>query len=157
MIWVLIGLLFIAAFGPILWLMPGERERRLSKLRLKARQRGLVVELTRIEDPSPQAHDRVSSGGVVKRPVISCAAYRLHAPRTPCDLAPFHVACDDPHAAAKVGEGHAALPCQWLAIARDEHGATLYWREHVDGDKLDETIDTIAALLRSLLGDGGVR
>jgi len=157
MIWILIGLLFIAAFGPILWLMPGERERRLSKLRLKARQRGLVVELTRIEDPSPQAHDRVSSGGVLKRPVINCAAYRLHAQRMPVELAPFHIACDDPQAAAKIGDGYAVLPRHWLAVERDQHGATLYWREQVDAGKLDETIDTIAVLLRGLLRESSAQ
>ncbi len=150
MIWALICLLFIAAFGPILWLMPGERERRLSKLRLRARQRGLVVEIARIEDTSPRAEDRVSSGGILKRPVIKCAAYRLHAPPSTSPLPPFHVPRDDPQAAARLGDCHGALPKDWLAVERDQHGATLYWREQIDDRTLDEVVDSIAATLRSL-------
>ncbi len=153
MVWILIALLFIAAFGPILWLMPGERERRLSKLRLLARQRGLVVELTRIEDTQPSANDRVSSGGVIKRPVIQCATYRLHAAHSLGETKSFYVTRDDPEAAVNIGEHHADLPASWLAVERDQHGATLYWREQADADKLGETVDTIVALLRGLLVD----
>lgn len=46
-------------------------------LRMKARQAGLGVILTRIDQLDPEAHERVSSSGVVKRPTIECAAYQL--------------------------------------------------------------------------------
>ena len=154
MTWLLIGLLFVAAFGPILWLMPGPRERCLSKLRLKARARGLVVEMARLEDASPRASDRVSSGGVIKRPVIKCAAYRMHAPRTNGDLTSLHVERDDPQAAALLGEAYADLPHDWLAVERDPHGAALYWREGVSDEMLDEKVATIERLLRTLLRQG---
>ena len=150
MIWLLIGLLFIAAFGPVLWLMPGPRERRLSNLRLKARQRGLVVEMTRLEDVRPRPQDRVSSGGTIKRPVIKCAAYRLHLPNATEVGEALRIARDDPQAGALLGPWHAHLPSDWLLVERDAHSATLYWREQVGDESLDERIDTIASLLRGL-------
>ena len=47
------------------------------ELRMKARQAGLAVKLSRIDQLDPEAHERVSASAVTKRPTIECAAYQL--------------------------------------------------------------------------------
>jgi hypothetical protein len=75
--WLIIGIVLLAAFGPIFWLMPSRRDRRLAAMRLTARQEGLSVDIRHIPKTNPTAQDRVSSGGVIRDPVVECAAYAL--------------------------------------------------------------------------------
>lgn len=75
MTWILIGLVLVVAFGPILWLVPSKRDKRLAAMRARARSEGLLVEMRRIPKPDPRPEDRVSSGGRVRNPVIECASY----------------------------------------------------------------------------------
>jgi hypothetical protein len=75
MTWLIIGLILLAAFGPVLWLVPSRKDRHLSALREQARLEGLVVELRRLPKLQPSAHERVTAGGRVKKPVQECAAY----------------------------------------------------------------------------------
>ena len=75
MAWIVIALVLLIAFGPVLWLLPSKRDKRLSALRARARQEGLVVEMKRLPKPTPELHERVTAGGVVKNPVIDCASY----------------------------------------------------------------------------------
>lgn len=77
MTWVLIGVVLLVAFGPVLWLVPSKKDRRLTALRARGRAEGLVVELRRINNPEPEPQERVSAGGVVKTPVIESASYGL--------------------------------------------------------------------------------
>ncbi len=77
MSWMLIALVLLVAFGPILWLVPSRRDKRLSALRARARSEGLMVEIRRIPKPDPAPEDRVSAGGRIREPVIACAAYGL--------------------------------------------------------------------------------
>jgi hypothetical protein len=74
MTWLIIGLILLAAFGPVLWLVPSRKDRHLSALREQARLEGLVVELRRLPKLQPSAHERVTAGGRVKKPVQECAA-----------------------------------------------------------------------------------
>ncbi|MCZ6619945.1 MAG: hypothetical protein O7E57_17645 [Gammaproteobacteria bacterium] len=78
MTWIIIGLVFLVAFGPVFWLLPSKRDRRLSALRLSARTHGLVVELRRLPKLNPEPEERVSAGGKIRKPVIECAAYLWH-------------------------------------------------------------------------------
>lgn len=82
MTWVLIGLVLVIAFGPVLWLVPSKRDKRLSAMRSRARTEGLVVEVRRIPKPNPDPEDRVSAGGKVRKPVIECASYALPLQRS---------------------------------------------------------------------------
>lgn len=82
MTWLIIAAVLLAAFGPVLWLLPSRRDRRLAAMRQAARQAGLVVELVRIPKTNPSAEDRVSAGGVIRDPVRECAAYALPLPRS---------------------------------------------------------------------------
>ncbi len=84
MTWLIIAGVLLIAFGPILWLIPSRRDKRLAALRLAARQAGLNVEIEHLPKMNPSAEDRVSAGGVIRDPVVDCAAYshilvkRLH-------------------------------------------------------------------------------
>ncbi len=75
MTWIIIGLILLVAFGPVFWLLPSKRDRRLSTLRQAARLAGLTVELRHLPKLNPEPEDRVSAGGKIREPVIDCAAY----------------------------------------------------------------------------------
>jgi hypothetical protein len=77
MTWLLIILVLVVAFGPVLWLVPSKRDKRLSAMRSRARSEGLIVEMRRIPNPDPRPEERVSAGGKVRNPVIECASYGL--------------------------------------------------------------------------------
>ncbi len=81
MTWLLIILVLVVAFGPVLWLIPSKRDKRLSALRSRARSEGLIVEMRRIPKPNPEPSERVSAGGKVRDPVIECASYGLPLPK----------------------------------------------------------------------------
>lgn len=75
MIWVVILLILLVAFGPLLWLRPSPRERRLGKLRQQAYREGLRVELRRLPRANPAAEERVTAGGRALDLSQECAAY----------------------------------------------------------------------------------
>jgi hypothetical protein len=75
MTWMLIGVVLLLAFGPVLWLVPSKKDKRLTALRARGRTEGLVVELRRIPKLDPTARERVSSGGRIRTPSIECASY----------------------------------------------------------------------------------
>ncbi len=77
MTWIVIIIIFIVAFGPLLWLMPSPRERRLSRLRQQAYARGMRVELRRLPKRDLAAEERVSSGGRARDVTREYAAYLL--------------------------------------------------------------------------------
>ena len=81
MTWLLIILVLVVAFGPVLWLVPSKRDKRLSAMRSRARSEGLIVEMRRIPKPDPAPEERVSAGGKVREPVMECASYGLPLPR----------------------------------------------------------------------------
>jgi len=80
MTWLIIAVVLLGAFGPVLWLVPSRRDRRLAALRSAARQQGLVVELARLPNLAPRAEERVSAGGQRRDAVIECAQYRRVLP-----------------------------------------------------------------------------
>lgn len=81
MTWLLIAVVLLVAFGPVLWLVPSKKDKRLAAMRERGRREGLVVEMRRIPKVSPDATDRVSAGGKVRDPVVESASYRLMLPR----------------------------------------------------------------------------
>ncbi len=72
----------LAAFGPLFWLVPSKRERRLAAMRLQARRDGLTVEMRRFPKLDVAPEERVSAGGQPLTPLRESAVY-LHplAPR----------------------------------------------------------------------------
>lgn len=81
MVWIIIAVVVAAALGPLLWLLPTERDRVLGNLRTAARRAGLVVEVTHLPKLNAAAEERVSSGGAAREAKIDCTAYRLTLPR----------------------------------------------------------------------------
>ena len=77
MVWIVIVLILIAAFGPVFYLMPSKASRRQAALRTAARQAGLVVEVGSVPKLDADAAERVSSGGAPRDARIDCAVYRL--------------------------------------------------------------------------------
>ena len=75
MTWLIIGVILLAAFGPVLWLLPSPRDRHLSALRQQARKEGLVVELRRLPKLDAAPEERVSAGGKLREPLVECMAY----------------------------------------------------------------------------------
>jgi len=73
--WLIICIVLLAAFGPVLWLIPSKKDKRLAGLRERARKEGFVVELKRLPKLDPTPEERVSAGGRPREPVVECAAY----------------------------------------------------------------------------------
>lgn len=80
-VYLLIGLILVVAFGPVLWLRPSARERRLAGLRQRAYQEGMRVELRRLPDPAVAAAERVTAGGRMLDTTREVAAYLMPLPR----------------------------------------------------------------------------
>lgn len=75
--YLLIALILIVAFGPLLWLRPNARERRLAKLRQRAYQEGMRVEMRRLPGVEISAGARVTAGGRKLDTTRECAAYLM--------------------------------------------------------------------------------
>ena len=75
--WLIIAVALFAAFGPLFWMMPSRSDRRLAKMRTRARSHGIHVEITQLDDLAAEPHARVNSAGVKLEPKVMCAAYRL--------------------------------------------------------------------------------
>ena len=87
--WFVIFLALGVATGPMLYLMPTERDRHLSALRAQAKSLGYTVQLDRVLKLDPDDHERVTAGGGVRHPAVSCARYRLPLGVTLNQLAPL--------------------------------------------------------------------
>jgi len=81
MTWLIILVVLIAAFGPILWLVPSKRDRRLTAMRQQARQEGMTVEMRGLPKVDPLPEERVTAGGRVLQPVQELAVYQWPLPR----------------------------------------------------------------------------
>ena len=77
MVWIIIVVVLLVAFGPVLYLLPTKKDRRLAALRQRARLLGFVVELKPIAKLNPDARDRVTAGGQLRTPRHDSVAYTL--------------------------------------------------------------------------------
>jgi hypothetical protein len=73
--WIIIIVILLVAFGPLMWLRPSARERRLSKLRQQAYQDGMRVELRRLTPQDPAPEDRVTASGRERTLTVDAPAY----------------------------------------------------------------------------------
>lgn len=87
--WFVIFLALGVAIGPMLYLMPTERDRHLSALRAQAKTLGYTVQLDRVLKLDPDDQERVTAGGGVRHPAVSCARYQLPLGVTLNQLAPL--------------------------------------------------------------------
>ena len=80
MVWLLVVLVCVLAIGPILWLLPSQRDKHVSRCRAAARRAGLIVEVTSVPKLDAPAAERVSAAGVARDAILECVAYRLPLP-----------------------------------------------------------------------------
>lgn len=82
MSWILIAaLVLVAAFGPLLWLKPSAKDKRLTALRARARTANLTVDIKPLTALNPRAEERVSAGGAVRDHSRLVALYSLILPK----------------------------------------------------------------------------
>ena len=77
MTWLIIIGVLVLAIGPIFYLLPSAKDKRLAKLREEARQLGLNVQISFLPKLDPDATERVSAGAAVRDARLTCAAYQL--------------------------------------------------------------------------------
>ncbi len=171
--WVIIVVALVAAFGPLLWMMPSRSDRRLSKMRTRARSHGIQVEITQIEDLAAEPHERVNAAGVKLEPKVMCAAYRLGM-RQLARAAPHWKILRKPAANPDVNGGPipgwiwatqpVADPAYWkqvggvlrevppdtLACAADASEVSCWWRERATAEDAEASVDRVHALLQNL-------
>jgi hypothetical protein len=157
----------VVAFGPLLWLMPTPRERRLAALRQSAYGLGMRVELGRLPNADLPAQQRVSAGGRALDTTRPCAAYLHPLPRRLRHLPPVRVVRGDHGIAARPGWsferggkpdhpalGRAvdalagtleALPDDVLALEWRRHDIGAYWLESPGATA--ENVQNLAGLL----------
>jgi len=157
MTWLIIGLILLAAFGPVLWLVPSRRDRHLSALRDQARREGLVVALQHVPKLNPSADERVTAGGRVKQPTVACTAYTRTLPRRLVELPAWRLLRGNDHPQARAGwqfdparnaggsEFQASmeaiaglfdeLPRDVIGVELSPRALTLYWLESGSADR----------------------
>ena len=77
MVWIVILLALGVVVGPVLYLVPTRRDRRLAAIRLAARRSGLVVELQCVPNLDAPAAERVSAAGAPLAPVHASVSYAM--------------------------------------------------------------------------------
>ena len=73
--WLIIALVLVIAIGPVMYLLPSKKDKRLSALREQARKLGLNVRITHVRKLDPTGPERVSSAGEQLDPKVNCVAY----------------------------------------------------------------------------------
>jgi len=167
--WLIIGVILVAAFGPIFWMVPSASDRRLAKMRARARTHGVQIEMTQLDDLNAEASARVTAGGVRRDPKVSVAAYRL-ALRRLARAAPRWKILRRPAAndgplpdwqweTAPSGDADywkqvanvvSQLPSDALALAADASEVSCWWRERVSAQDAVGSVDHLYELLRKL-------
>ncbi|MEM1229866.1 MAG: hypothetical protein AAGI15_04965 [Pseudomonadota bacterium] len=92
MSWIVIALIvLLAAFGPVMWLRPSARDKRLTALRARARELGLNVDVRPLEQLNPSAAQRVSAGGAKRDTTVLLAVYESFLERRLRHIEPFRI------------------------------------------------------------------
>ncbi|MEM1433553.1 MAG: hypothetical protein AAGG11_05820 [Pseudomonadota bacterium] len=164
MTWIaIIGLIIIVGFGPLMWLRPTNKDRRLAALRSKARSIGFSMSVKSLPRLDPAPEERVSAGGKPREATQLLAVYEwLMARRLPA-MEGFRIlrgpaadALSRPAVAVSSGwyfdpeqtfppagwatlapslEAHlAALPGDVAALALEPRQIALYWQESAGND-----------------------
>lgn len=176
-VWVIIIVIMIVAFGPIFWLMPSARERRLSALRQRAYRHGMRVELRRLPGRDVPPEERVTAGGRELDTSREYAAYSLPLGARLRLLPTWRVLRggegmsavpgwafepgrrpEDPRLAAvldAVAPVLVELPEDVVAVECEPHAVAAYWLEGRGADPqrvddLAQRLGTLADALRAL-------
>jgi hypothetical protein len=164
-----IVLVLLAAFGPIFWMLPSRTDRRLAKMRARARMHGVHVEIAQLPDVDADTSARVTAGGKRLSPMVTCAAYRLPL-RREARAAPQwkllrnRAVSDGPldgwqWDSPRVADGAywqdvaavvRQLPADALACGADAREASCWWRERIEAQHAESSVDELVALLNKL-------
>lgn len=74
--WFIILLALAVVIGPILYLVPSEKDRYITALRALARKQGYTVQIDKVLKLDPSSDERVTAGGGVRQPALACARYQ---------------------------------------------------------------------------------
>lgn len=151
MTWLIIFLVVALIAGPILYLLPNERDTRLTALRAVARAQGLSIQITSVAKLDPSAAERVSAGGKRLQPKTACAGYKLPIGRQMSISGEFMLIKLPPSPSVVVDE---VLPGVGLSLESDKR----LWARYSAGGNAAELIqdafrrlpaDTLAIALES--------
>jgi hypothetical protein len=178
MTWLIIIGVLILAIGPIFYLLPSAKDKRLVKLRERARRQGLNVRIAFLPKLDPDAGERVSAGGAVRETKIECTAYELpvgkrlrldaflirRLPASPTilvyevfpgwgttQLDESNVVKRDRRLVEALAHAASQLPSDAVGLGFDARSVSCYWRERSDGE--DGAIEQIDRLLKRLIDD----
>ncbi len=164
LVWIIIVLVLAIAFGPVLYLLPTRKDRRLAAMRLEARRQGLVVELAPVRKLEADADERVSAGGVRRSPVYDSLRYALPLGATPPRMRAWRLLRSarsgwvfdmelapppGPELLAEILPYTRGLPDDAVALEWDGTALACYWLERFPANG-----DTVKALKTSLAGVG---
>ncbi len=169
MTWLIIAVAMFAAFGPIFWMLPSRSDRRLAKMRARARGHGIQVEMTQLDDLAAEPEARVTAAGVRREPKVQCAAYRLGLRRVARAAPQWKIlrkadATDGPIAGwvwesrpagdaaywQRVGDVVRGLPGDSLACATDVSEVACWWRERATAENAEASVDRLHDSLQNL-------
>lgn len=169
MVWLIIALILIVAIGPLFWLMPSRRDRRLAALRQRAYQSGMRVDLRRLPAHDVAPEERVTAGGRPLDTSRELAAYLMPFPQRLRELPSWRVMRGGEGAEAAAGwrfepgkrpdhpqlravldeiDGFlGGLPDDVAAVECEPHALAAYWRE--GPGTTPDRVDDLAARLRA--------
>lgn len=171
MVWLIVAIVLLAAFGPVLYLRPSARDKQLTRLRESARRHGLAVDIKAVPKLDAAPQERVSASGVERHPTELCASYRL--PMGTLPDAPVWAVLRDPSSRVPAsgwsywagrdksetvpGEVFDALDrsvaaFQWGCVAAegDTSGVSWYWRERIGETPPDTAVSALREALEAL-------
>ena len=162
--WIIILLALGLVIGPVLYLMPTRKDRRLAVIRLEARRCGLVVELRSVRNLDARAEELVSPGGERRIPVHASVSYAmplrarlehlrpwrlLRSERTGWQLDTERDAPPDPDMLLKLRPLLPGLPEDAVALELESGRLACCWLERFPADG-----DTVRALKAALVAIG---
>ena len=148
--WIIIIFALALVIGPVAYMLPSARDRRLAALRAEVLKQGGRVKLEWLPKLNAELHERVSAGGQVRDPKVECVRYALpggkafeHAPQLQLlrdadgawvvDPEVSEVA--DPEVRALLEGSAGAFPPDTLALALIQRDLSICWLEKSPADE----------------------
>ena len=162
--WIVILLALGLVIGPVLYLAPTRKDRRLAALRLEARRCGLVVELSSVRNLDAPAEELVSAGGERRAPVHDSVSYAMPLRARLEHLGPWRLLRSErtgwqfdserespagPDVLPALEPLLAGLPGDAVALEMDGGRLACYWLERFPANG-----ETVGALSKSLVAMG---
>lgn len=136
--------ILLLAIAPIVWILPTPRQRQEGRLRQRAMQIGLRVQLDHLPKQNPSPEELIDGAGRALHPTLACARYALSIKQDTALQQPGYFVIFSP------GKKHITLsdnrlPEGWLW--RDENQT----RPNLDDDKVEAISHCLTRLPQSTL------